>query len=178
MDALNSWQTDGTFPLRSAVQSKPPSYSKPGFSIYDTSGLAGVDQHQLVYFSASIFWRASIKDWYLVETGPKLGLGPYEEQLRLFLLAKSDFPADAALVLSVSAENDVRASSMAIFPYYKNHDKDCRQYNFTMNGLTVDLFVGSPCLRRTAACASCGRRIIPCSWPPRWIPRWCRSSAA
>ena len=27
-------------------------------------------------------------------------------------------------------------------PYYKNYNKDCRQYNFTMNGLTFDLFFG------------------------------------
>ncbi len=123
----NSWQADGTFPLRAAIQAQSPSFSKPGFAIYDTVDLAGVDHDKLVYFGASIFWRASIKDWHLVEPGPKLSLGPYEEEFRWFLLAKADFPADAALVLSISAEEDVRASSMAIFPYYKNHNKDCRQ---------------------------------------------------
>ncbi len=139
----NCWQGDDAFPLRTAILARPPSYTKPGFSIYDTVGLAGVDQQRLVYFGASIFWRASIQDWHLVESGPKLELGPYEEQLRLFLLGRADFPTDAAFVLSMSGEKDVRASSMAIFPYYKNHNKDCRQYNFTMNGLTFDLFVGN-----------------------------------
>lgn len=138
----NSWQADGSFPLRTAVQSKPPSYSKPGFTIYDTAGVAGIDQEQLVYFGASICWRATINEWHLVEPGPKLDLGPYEKELQLFLLGKADFPANATIVLSISAETDVRASAMAIFPYYKNHNKDCRQYNFTMNGLTFDLFVG------------------------------------
>jgi hypothetical protein len=138
----NSWQVDGSFPLRMAVRSKRPSYSKPGFRIYETAGLAGVDHGQLVYFGASIFWRASINDWHLVEPSPKLHLGPYEEALRLFLLGRADFPANAAIVLSISAETDVRASAMAVFPYYKNHNKDCRQYDFTMNGLTFDLFVG------------------------------------
>lgn len=138
----SSWQSDGSFGLRTTVRSRPPSYSKPGFTIYDTAGLAGVDQERLAFFGASIFWRASINEWHLVEPGPKLDLGPYREELRLFLLGKADFPANAALVLSISAEADVRASAMAIFPYYKNHNKDCRQYNFTMNGLTFDLFVG------------------------------------
>jgi len=111
----NAWLADGTFPLRSALRSRTPSYSKPGFTIYDTAGLAGVDQAKLVYFGASIFWRAGIKDWYLVEPGSKLELGPYTEDLRLFLLQKTEFPADAALMLSISGEKDARASSMVIF---------------------------------------------------------------
>jgi hypothetical protein len=115
---------------------------KPGFAICDTAEMVGVDHDRLVYFGASIFWRASINEWHLVEPGPKLDLGPYEEELRLFLLGNADFPANAAVVLSISGERDVGASAMAVFPYFKNHNNNCRQHNFTMNGLTFDLFVG------------------------------------
>jgi hypothetical protein len=159
----NSWQADGSFPLRTVVQSEPPSYSKPGFTIYDTAGVAGVDQERLVYFGASIFWRASTNEWHLVERGPRLDLGQYEEELRLFLLGKADFPANAALALSISAATDVPAAAMAIFPYYKNHNKDCRQYNFTMNGLTLDLFVGKslpPAYRGMCLWRSAGRPVF------------------
>jgi hypothetical protein len=137
-----SWQADGTFLLRQALQAGAPVYSNKGFLIYETAGLPDVNPQQLVYFGASIFWRASIEDWHLVETTPKLSLGPYEEGLRQFLLDRSEFPADAVIVLSVSPEDDVRAAALGVFPYLKNRSAGLDQYNFTMNGLTFDLFVG------------------------------------
>jgi hypothetical protein len=137
----NCWQADGTFPLRDALLVTSPAYETPGFRIFATKGIAGIDQGKLAFFAASIFWRASVHDWHLVGSNPAIDLGPYQEALRLFLLG-GDSPADVVMTISVSAEQDVRAAAMGIFPYLKNHNTNCRQFNFTMNGLTFDLFVG------------------------------------
>jgi hypothetical protein len=137
------WQSDGSFPLRDVLKKMAPAYSKPGFKIFDTAGVPGIDHDKLVYCAASIFWRASVHDWHLVETNPALKLGPYAEELRLYLLNKGGFPANAALALSVSWEDDVRAAALCKFPYLKKHLNGSGQFNFLMNGLTFDLFVGT-----------------------------------
>ena len=137
------WQADGSFPLRDVLKGIAPAYTKPGFMIFDTVGIADLDHDRLIYFAASIFWRASVHDWHLVETNPALNLGPYAEELRLYLLDKAEFPTNAALAVSASWENDVRAAAMSKFPYLKNHLNGTEQFNFLMNGLTFDLFVGT-----------------------------------
>lgn len=54
-----------------------------------------------VYFGASIFWRGAAQQWEAIDgyEVPLVHLGPYQEELQLFVLGKSSFPADVSLTV-------------------------------------------------------------------------------
>ncbi len=100
-----------------------------------------IDIDKLVYFGASIFWRASVADWtigrkpmQLIQLGPK-----YEEQFRQYLAGESGFPSSAAIWVAV-----VRSESPAPlinFPVGEIKGKH-HQHSFHVFGLDYFLYVG------------------------------------
>ncbi len=60
----NCWHNETEFPLRSAlVASQPSPLSSPDFTIFEGAAVPGAEPDKLVYFAASIFWRAAAHDW-------------------------------------------------------------------------------------------------------------------
>lgn len=99
-----------------------------------------VDVDGLVYFAASIFWRASV--WNDQPKHPVRFGRHYEEQFRLFLLGQLPFPADAALICAISTP--ATAKLVTCFPYGGRAvvDKTYRIYNFVIPGIEFALLVG------------------------------------
>jgi hypothetical protein len=57
----NRYRSDGSFPLRDLLLNAVPSETKPdGSRVYEARAVAGLAVDQLIYFAASIFWRAGI----------------------------------------------------------------------------------------------------------------------
>jgi hypothetical protein len=100
---------------------------------------SGVEADQLSYFAASVFWRAGVHNWPVAD---RIELGPYEEQLRLFLLDEADFPQDGVLIVTVSSTNDQFSNESMAFPFIKDHTAHFRQYRFWIPGLTFQIFFG------------------------------------
>jgi hypothetical protein len=140
----NSPHRNGRFPMREALLRSPikstiragESYKEP----YDSA----FDLERLVYFAASVFWRASVHTWdrvkHLMERAPL----PLElnEQLRLFLLHLGAFPIDAVLLISVSASKPL---PHIIFPQANKRANltDIIGYDFAVPGLQFRLMYGN-----------------------------------
>lgn len=77
----------------------------------------------------------------LAQETTRLTLGPYEAQLRQFLL-DGPFPEDAALVVSLTNDMARLRNMLMVFPFFKNRSVGFRQYRFTVPGITFQLFLG------------------------------------
>jgi hypothetical protein len=94
----------GVFRLRAFLESINPSEVDAKIQTYSALLVPTIDIGRLVYFSTSVFWRASVQDWYvegLRYTAIRLG-EKYQEQIRLFLLGKAHFPDNAAVMVALS----------------------------------------------------------------------------
>jgi hypothetical protein len=76
----------------------------PEGGAYDASQVRGIDIDKLVYFSASVIWRASLRQWQIQKQvyKPIQIRSRYQEELRLFLLGQEGFPQNAVSVVYVS----------------------------------------------------------------------------
>lgn len=101
----NSPKRGGRFPLRDALLRSSVKSEIPSAIICKAPHDPAFDVERLIYFAASVFWRASVHHW----SGSKhlmtpAQLSPFvEEQLRRFLLGVGPFPPGTALLISVSA---------------------------------------------------------------------------
>lgn len=143
--AENCWQADGSFPIREILQAvKPAHVQRDGLQFHEAAGIDGIDVAQIVYFAASVFWRAAAHQF-----GPILGtqpqqlvLGPYEDTLRAFLLGNGTLPKNVALIVTISSETDEGANELALFPFLRNKKSGATEYAFVIPGIGFQLFVG------------------------------------
>jgi hypothetical protein len=135
------WQNTTTFPLRaSLVNAQPIPTMEAGVAIYQGARVLDVDVDRLTYFAASVFWRAAAHQWSIhKQTLPQLKLGPYEEQLRQYLLGGS-FPAAAVLAVFIGYGMEEMRNAVVTFPYLSGRDKGWRRYTFTIPGNDVLAF--------------------------------------
>lgn len=82
--------------------------------------IPAVRHDQLAYFGASVFWRVATTEWHLVNKAPKLELGPYEEQLRLYLLKTAEFPKGVVLGVSVNGSGNALVAHVGELPHIQN----------------------------------------------------------
>lgn len=111
----NGYRGGKTFRLQEALLEATPFISTRVVSVFEGSQVRSVDMDQLCYFAASVFWRAAAHSWCCPD-GRKLSLelGPYEEDLRLYLLDQEAFPQNVALWITVS--NATSPPMAAFFP--------------------------------------------------------------
>lgn len=102
----NILQPSGDFPLQAALRNAEPKHLPKNGRAY-AGDTPGVDIERLTYFAASMFWRAAVYHWKRIHdwfNEDQLDLGPYEEELRLYLLGQKPFPEKGALVIYVADE--------------------------------------------------------------------------
>jgi hypothetical protein len=91
------------FRLRTMLRKSVSLGSYNGGTVYSASSLPVGAIDQLVYFHASLVWRASVRDWWTV--GKKyqaIDLGPHREQLRRYLGGETGFPEHAVVTVILS----------------------------------------------------------------------------
>jgi hypothetical protein len=108
-------------------------------SIIDGKPVVGVDLDQLIYFAVSVFWRAGARKWDALDHSTQISLGPYQEQLRKFLLGQEPFPDRAALLVNVTT--NVTPQLSATFPY-SDRANGVRQHRFSLPGMAFWLHLG------------------------------------
>jgi hypothetical protein len=131
------------FLLKSALEQSRPEYDDgEKLTVYSAAKVLDIDVEKLVYFAASVFWRASIHSWksagYKLNS-PRLGR-TYEEQFRRYLLGTDQFPKNATLWLSVITEEALW--NYFTFPYGDREEGYWRSH-FQFMGLAFDLFLGN-----------------------------------
>jgi hypothetical protein len=134
-------ESDGRFRLRDFLKPAVPVLSGPGGGAYDASKITGIDIDKLVYFSASVIWRASLRQWRIqkqiyepIRIGSK-----YQEELRLFLLGLGSFPQRAVSVVYVSTSEV--PPLMVGYPD-SLHDEDRDTHRFYVPGVWFHVVLG------------------------------------
>lgn len=93
------------FLLPDMLLKEKPLLSDEGTSVYAGAKVKDLDVAALTYFPVSVFWRAAAREWNMRGYKmPPIELGSYEEELRLFLLGKGEFPKNASLTVWVSTK--------------------------------------------------------------------------
>jgi hypothetical protein len=134
---------DGQFKLRERLQTTTPWFSCAQFKTYAAEPVLGKQADKYLYFASSVFWRASAGCWKM--GGKRVGnisLGTtYQEQFRLFLLGKQQFPDSARIFVHVSLEQ--QPDLTVVFPCTRpgrTHGAHC--HKFYIPGILFILFLG------------------------------------
>ncbi|WP_223504286.1 hypothetical protein [Pseudomonas sp. GL-RE-29] len=140
------WATKFGFPLLELLRSRPVTTTDSGLNFYDGRTL---DQHvvnAILYFAASIFWRAQVWDWGRDKDAYSRALGTkYELGFREFLLGKRKLEN---VLLLVDVNSHLKTSSMMSFPTCGRMRGD-RVHSFSLLGIKFSMFVGRAISQRT-----------------------------
>jgi hypothetical protein len=152
------------------LKSLPPLVEDERFKVFDVAGSIGAGVDQYLYFAASVFWRAAARSWvHDGETIPQLRLGPYEDQLRRYLLDELPFPETARLFVHVWIED--RADFTTVFPTGARAPDGTHRHKFTIPGILFILFVG-----KTVANDKDGGSLNSTAGSFMWLCPWTKDS--
>jgi hypothetical protein len=133
---------NGTFVLRDLLLQTTPVATRDGASFYTLATIPTIEHEKLLYFAASIYWRAAVTDW---DTGlghyPKLALEPtMSESLRKYLMGTDAFPVSAALTVLISAASAPR--DVTSLPQFARDVTQYQQVDWIMPGIGFALLLG------------------------------------
>ena len=107
--------------------------------LYSVKENAEVNTAQLAFFATSVVWRAAIHTWRFGPRTERVFLGPYQDQLRRYLLGQDQFPQQAAMWVWVSSYD--KPSRAISFPQ-SMRVWDCYTHGFDIPGVRFTMFVG------------------------------------
>ena len=139
----NGWKSVTDFPIHAALAAAQPVYAGADLKVYAGNAINGIDPDKLGYFAASVFWRAAAHKWKVENSDDPIfiDLGPYTEELRVFLMGGA-FPPNAAIIVTANSSPSVVLNEFALFPFDKARTTTHRQYKFLVPGLGFELFTG------------------------------------
>ncbi len=95
------------FPLLDALSDVAPSLLFEDGELYETAEIPAIDAEKLAYFGLSMFWRTAVHRWKGIDGNVRqLGLGPYREPMRRFLLGLEPFPTGVVLAVGLWPNRD------------------------------------------------------------------------
>jgi hypothetical protein len=106
---------------------------------FAAQSIPGVDTDKLAYFAISIFWRASVHQWFDSEANQPIetiSLGKYKEPLRRFLIDGATWPTDVLLFISIWPWPNPPLTFQV--PSHKERN-GLKSFQFRIPGLTFDL---------------------------------------
>ena len=129
------------FLLRDALRTVTPIWPDSDLLVYRAAEIPAIDVPKLIYFAASVFWRASIHEWEIEgERASSIYLGTrYEELLRRYLVGETEFPENACLWVSVVRGDHVFP---AIYPPVGAKKNNYWEYRFVIPGIMFHMCVG------------------------------------
>jgi len=150
----NTYRGSGRFQLQSALRSLVNDgraiVLSQTVTIIPSRAAQDIELEKLIYFAISVFWRAGAHLWKQIDPN-QISLGPYEEHLRLFLLAEALFPKSAALVVNVTDSS--KPFLAAAYPY-SGRLEAVRQHRFSIPGIAFWLYLGRLPTAMTQLCAA------------------------
>jgi hypothetical protein len=101
-----------------------------------------IDSNKFAYFALSLIWRRAIHDWGSKDTGyfPRWELGAFAEQMRCFLLGKTPFPSNMAVIVIVC--NDALSRKTWTVPAAREVIT-CLDYCFQARGIYFRVLMGN-----------------------------------
>lgn len=134
----------GRFPLREFLLDNCLLVSNDNYQIYDAKLLLGLKVEHLLYFSASVFWRACARSWKVQNQNYQICLGPYQELFRRYLLRQTPLPQNARIFVSVASEEDIQ-KLLTVLPPCPDRIIDVpsvHMYKFCIPGILFILLLG------------------------------------
>lgn len=129
------------FRLVSLLESGSPVELSPRMKVYHAASIPGVNVEALTCFASSMFWRGSAHQWRIRGRATNgIQLGPYQEQLRTYLLGQTEFPHDCVMWVSV-ADTRTPIDEFSLTPY-GGRDHGYHMYKLLVRGVGFHLFVG------------------------------------
>ena len=130
----------GSFRLQRILHKATPLYTGDRVSLFAAQFISEIRSDQLLYFAASVFWRAAVHEWHHGDHAlrPMVIGTAYEEGLGRFLLGGA-FPDHVAVLVRTAGES--QPAPTLIFPFGGRQDT-YHQYRFYIPGLLFDLIVG------------------------------------
>jgi len=146
-------QPERGFRLKEIIDGVAPIGRTDSMSFYSAANTQ-IDIEKMTYFVSSIMWRGSAHQWHSGNHRVQSpNLGPYEDDLRRYLLGETGFPENMALWISVIT--DPKLWVTMIVPYgEKLAGQAYWRYKFVFHGLTFMFFVGrtiDPLIRRSCS---------------------------
>jgi uncharacterized CHY-type Zn-finger protein len=135
----NCFRGKGHYQLHASLTSHRPIFVGSDFQFFEARSIPEIDVSCLAYFATSVFWRASVRPWKVNGDTTQIHLGPYEEQIRLYLLGATSFPSDGAIWVTM----DSSPSPVLAFctPYTERRER-FHQHRFAIPGILFHLFLG------------------------------------
>jgi hypothetical protein len=130
------------FLLRDLLKTVSPMKSDTNGDLISTVGLAGFNIEKVLYFAASVFWRASVSDWPIQgQVVPQIALGALQGQFADYLLGKSMFPAACNLLVYVAGDT---TPPLAMHPPQCGDSGDVEECRFSIPGMRFSLLPKIP----------------------------------
>jgi hypothetical protein len=118
-----------------------PFISGTGGSGFDTAGVQGIDHAKITYYAASIFWRAAVHKWKVGrEIITPIDLGPYEENIRLFL--REGRPLSPHIYLSVWLSDRDQPLAISGVPTTRHFEGGGIMHRMNIPGIAFLLTIG------------------------------------
>lgn len=138
----NCYRGRNSFRLFKSLEEGGLIYDDADFKAYAAAKVAAVDTEAMVYFAASVFWRAAVHSWRLrPRTEPvRIDLGPYEDPLRRYLMEETVLPDGIVVHTRIWSSENMNLAAM--FPQGDRQD-DGYVYRFIIPGLVFTMLVGS-----------------------------------
>jgi hypothetical protein len=136
------YRENGSFRLREKLLSAIPEHAIGDLQVYAAANVAGVCRNSIVYFGASVFWRAAVHTWAvpMTSTSIRIDLRRYEDGLRRFLLDEGALPENIVMSVRVSSLDSLL--EVATLPHSRT-DSGYHVHDFTIPGVAFALLVGS-----------------------------------
>jgi hypothetical protein len=129
----------GSFPLYDLLVKEKPDIVHSLYLGYACARNKDIAFRKITNFAAGVFWKASVHPWHKDRTGPRIELGGYREEFRLFLVHKGKFPQHATLSVTIAPP------SKALISFNSPDERSktpFHQYVFNIPGISFDLAVG------------------------------------
>jgi hypothetical protein len=128
-----------SFPLYDILIQRPAVGHDETWTMYFTAENPEIDVERLTHFAMGIFWKASVHSWKGGEKSPMIQLGPYSDEIRLWLRGESSFPKNICLDVMLSRPE---RALIAITGPLESTRKGWRTFFLYVPGIVFNLQVG------------------------------------
>jgi hypothetical protein len=156
------------FPLHDKLTTVKPEIVDGDVAAYASAKVPDIRTDSVTHFAMGIFWKAGVHNWQTGHGTLRLELGPYQDEMRSFLLGER-FPLHAFLMINVVPPSLPTIS--AYMPYTSKAD-GFTFHAFYVPGIEFMLTLGkrTPDFLRTMCIASNpARPILVGSFPAQFI---------
>ncbi len=137
----NCWRGMNNFPIQEHLLKSEPLLASDELKVFAGASIPEIKMAKLIYFGASVFWRASACHWIILGSPIHIDLGPYAEALRLFLNDAVPFPREMVLNIGVSGLTN-QTLDAGLFPKSSRTKIGIRRHRFIIPGIYFTLLVG------------------------------------